>query len=81
LTTVALKPGESQESLLRRFRKKVTQERILSDVRKKKEVLYVEKREATAGTPQGHTPGAPMPAAAAAAKSVLEVKHDESTGC
>ena len=36
LTQVILEPGESQESLLRRFRKKVTRERILSDVKKKR---------------------------------------------
>jgi small subunit ribosomal protein S21 len=34
--TVKLRPGESQESLLKRFRKKVTRSRILSDVRKKR---------------------------------------------
>ena len=36
LAHVTLKPGESPESLLRRFRKKVTRERILSDVKKKR---------------------------------------------
>jgi small subunit ribosomal protein S21 len=36
LTQVTLKPGESQDSLLRRFRRRVTRERILSDVRKKR---------------------------------------------
>jgi len=36
LTQVVLKPGESQESLLKRFRKKVSKARILSDVRKKR---------------------------------------------
>ncbi len=33
---VELKPGESQESLLRRFRKKVNRSRIMSTVRKKR---------------------------------------------
>jgi small subunit ribosomal protein S21 len=33
---VELRPGESQESLLRRFRKKVHKTRILSDVKKKR---------------------------------------------
>ena len=36
MTQVVLKPGESQESLLKRFRKKVSKARILSDVRKKR---------------------------------------------
>jgi small subunit ribosomal protein S21 len=36
LVTVELRPGESQENLLRRFRKKVQRERVLSDVRKKR---------------------------------------------
>ncbi|MFL7791892.1 MAG: 30S ribosomal protein S21 [Anaerolineae bacterium] len=36
LAQVTLKPGESQDNLLRRFRKKVTRERILSDVKKKR---------------------------------------------
>ena len=43
LTTVELKPGESQESLLRRFRKQVTRNRILSDVKKKR--FFVSKSE------------------------------------
>jgi small subunit ribosomal protein S21 len=34
--TVKLRRGESQESLLKRFRKKVGRARILSDVRKKR---------------------------------------------
>jgi small subunit ribosomal protein S21 len=33
---VILRPGESQEGLLRRFRKRVTQAHILSDVKKKR---------------------------------------------
>jgi small subunit ribosomal protein S21 len=36
MVSVDLKPGESPESLLRRFRKKVQRARILSDVRKKR---------------------------------------------
>jgi small subunit ribosomal protein S21 len=38
-----LRPGESQESLLRRFRKKVTRDRILSDAKKKR--YFVSKSE------------------------------------
>jgi small subunit ribosomal protein S21 len=36
VTTVKLKNGESQEALLRRFRKKVVKSRILSTVKKKR---------------------------------------------
>jgi small subunit ribosomal protein S21 len=36
LATVTLKEGESQESLLKRFRKEVMQERILSEARRKR---------------------------------------------
>jgi small subunit ribosomal protein S21 len=43
LTSVVLHPGESQESLLRRFRKQVTRDRILSDVKKKR--FFVSKSE------------------------------------
>jgi small subunit ribosomal protein S21 len=43
LARVTLKPGESQDSLLRRFRKKVTRERILSDVKKKR--FFIKKSE------------------------------------
>jgi small subunit ribosomal protein S21 len=43
LTQVTLKSGESQDSLLRRFRKKVTRERILSDVKKKR--FFVKKSD------------------------------------
>jgi len=43
LTQVILKPGESQDSLLRRFRQKVTRERILSDVKKKR--FFMKKSE------------------------------------
>ncbi|NIM05783.1 MAG: 30S ribosomal protein S21 [Armatimonadetes bacterium] len=41
--TVRLRPGESQENLLKRFRKKVTKSRILSDARKKR--WFVSKSE------------------------------------
>lgn len=43
MTEVVLRPGESQESLLRRFRKSVTRDRILSDVKKKR--FFVSKSE------------------------------------
>jgi small subunit ribosomal protein S21 len=43
LAHVTLKPNESQDSLLRRFRKKVTRERILSDVKKKR--FFIKKSE------------------------------------
>lgn len=36
MTTVLLKPGESQEQLLKRFRKKVQRDRVMTDVRKKR---------------------------------------------
>jgi small subunit ribosomal protein S21 len=36
MATVNLRPGESQESLLKRFRKEVMKERILPTVRKKR---------------------------------------------
>ncbi|MGD0575889.1 MAG: 30S ribosomal protein S21 [Anaerolineales bacterium] len=36
VTTVNLRPNESQESLLKRFRKKVTRSGILSTVRRKR---------------------------------------------
>lgn len=36
MATVELRPDESQEQLLKRFRKKVTRERVLSDVKKKR---------------------------------------------
>jgi small subunit ribosomal protein S21 len=44
LAQVVLRPGESQDSLLKRFRRRVTRERILSDVRKKR--YFVKKSEA-----------------------------------
>lgn len=40
---VELQPGESQDSLLKRFRKEVTKEGILRDVRRKR--WYVSKSE------------------------------------
>ena len=43
MTRVELRSGESQESLLRRFRKQVTRDRILSDVKKKR--FFVSKSE------------------------------------
>jgi small subunit ribosomal protein S21 len=41
--TVELRPGESQESLLKRFRKEVIRARILSDYRRKR--WFVSKSE------------------------------------
>jgi len=41
--TVVLQPGESQESLLKRFRKEVTNAQILSEVRRRR--WYVSKSE------------------------------------
>jgi len=52
MATVKLKPGESQESLLRRFRKKVTNAGILSTIRRKRwhvsksELRRIEKKKA-----------------------------------
>lgn len=43
MTTVALRPGESQEQLLKRFRKKVQRERVLSDAKKNR--FFVSKSE------------------------------------
>jgi small subunit ribosomal protein S21 len=43
MTKVVLKPGESQANLLRRFRKKVARDRILSDAKKKR--YFVSKSE------------------------------------
>lgn len=49
---VSLKPNESQESLLRRFRKKVTNSGVLSTVRRKRwhisksELRRIEKKKA-----------------------------------
>jgi len=42
-TTVVLRPGESQEQLLKRFRKQVAKSGILSAVRRKR--WYVSKSE------------------------------------
>ena len=36
MATVELRPNESLEQLLKRFRKKVQRERVLSDVKKKR---------------------------------------------
>lgn len=36
MATVELRSNESQEQLLKRFRKKVQRERVMSDVRKKR---------------------------------------------
>ena len=36
MTKVVLRKGESQEQLLRRFRKKVARDKILSDVKRKR---------------------------------------------
>jgi len=41
--TVKLRPGESQESLLKRFRQQVIRGRVLSDVRKRR--WFVSKSE------------------------------------
>jgi len=41
--TVKLRPGESQENLLKRFRNEVTKGRVLSDMRKKR--WFVSKSE------------------------------------
>lgn len=52
MATVSLKPNESQESLLRRFRKRVTNSGILSTVRRKRwhvsksELRRIEKKKA-----------------------------------
>jgi small subunit ribosomal protein S21 len=43
VTTVELRPGESQENLLRRFRKQVSKARILSTVKRKR--FFVSKSE------------------------------------
>lgn len=36
MATVELRPNESQEQLLKRFRTKIMRERVLSDVKKKR---------------------------------------------
>jgi small subunit ribosomal protein S21 len=43
MASVTLKPNESQESLLRRFRKRVTNSGVLSTVRRKR--WYISKSE------------------------------------
>ena len=43
LPSVTLRPDESQEQLLKRFRKQVAKSRILSDVRRKR--WYISKSE------------------------------------
>lgn len=43
MTKVVLRSGESPESLLKRFRKRVAKDRILSDARKKR--YFVSKSE------------------------------------
>ena len=43
MTKVWLRSGESPESLLRRFRKKVIKDRVLSDIKKKR--FFVSKSE------------------------------------
>lgn len=43
MTKVMLRPGESPESLLRRFRKKVAQDRVLSDAKRKR--YFISKSE------------------------------------
>jgi small subunit ribosomal protein S21 len=43
VTKVVLRSGESQENLLRRFRKRVTKDRVLSDAKKKR--YFVSKSE------------------------------------
>jgi hypothetical protein len=49
-----MRSGESPEGLLKRFRKKVARDRILSDA-KKKAVLCLQERAATHGHAQGQT--------------------------
>jgi small subunit ribosomal protein S21 len=52
MASVTLKPNESQDSLLRRFRKKVTNSGVLSTVRRKRwhisksELRRIEKKKA-----------------------------------
>jgi small subunit ribosomal protein S21 len=52
MTTVSLRPNESQEGLLKRFRKKVVKSGVLSTVRRKRwfvsksELRRVEKKKA-----------------------------------
>lgn len=52
MTTVKIRPGESQDQLLKRFRKKVTKDEVMSTVRRKRwyvtksEVRRIEKKKA-----------------------------------
>lgn len=52
MTTVRLRPNESQEQLLKRFRKKVTKDEVMSTVRRKRwhvsksELRRIEKKKA-----------------------------------
>jgi small subunit ribosomal protein S21 len=52
LTKVKLRPNESQEQLLKRFRKKVTKDEVMSTVRRKRwhvsksELRRIEKKKA-----------------------------------
>ena len=52
MANVELRPGESQEQLLKRFRKEVTRSRVLSTARKKRwftsrsEVVRIKKQKA-----------------------------------
>lgn len=52
MTTVKLRPNESQEQLLKRFRKKVTKDEVMSTVRRKRwhvsksELRRIEKKKA-----------------------------------
>ena len=43
MTKVVLRNGESQESLLKRFRKQVSKDKVLTDVKKKR--FFVSKSE------------------------------------
>lgn len=52
MTTVRLRPNESQEQLLKRFRKKVTKDEVMSTARRKRwhvsksELRRIEKKKA-----------------------------------
>ena len=52
MTTVKIRPNESQEQLLKRFRKKVTKDEVMSTVRRKRwhvsksELRRIEKKKA-----------------------------------
>ncbi len=57
MTTVNLRPGESQDQLLRRFRKKVAKSGVLSTVRRKRwfisksELRRIQKKKAKSRKP------------------------------